>query len=211
MEKRNIEVTIETAKQWYNSKNETLKELALNAFSKNELVANYKNIKSFKDACTALNLNYDRVRVQLAALYNISVASVAMFEVNIIRKALNIGYDMHLIAAKGTKLYYPFNPIIDMNCNLYKADIDGGFLKSLGIIETEGKQYYVLGGYATNSISNDLSNFYFNSGAGECKADLAFLGCATKEIAKHFGEYFGMLITEAKYGDLKDFEIIRTF
>ena len=32
--------------------------------------------------------------------------------------------------------------------------------------------------------------------------------CATKEIAKHFSKYFGMLITEAKYGDLPDFEII---
>ena len=25
---------------------------------------------------------------------------------------------------------------------------------------------------------------------------------------KHFSKYFGMLITEAKFGDLKDFEII---
>lgn len=34
---------------------------------------------------------------------------------------------------------------------------------------------------------------------------------ATKEIAQHFGRYFGMLITTAKYADvIKDFEIIKS-
>ena len=39
-------------------------------------------------------------------------------------------------------------------------------------------------------------------------ASFGFLGCASKEIAQHFGKYFGMLITEAKYADMIDFEII---
>lgn len=34
-------------------------------------------------------------------------------------------------------------------------------------------------------------------------------GCATKEIAEHFGKYFGMFITETKYAD-KDFEVIES-
>ena len=38
--------------------------------------------------------------------------------------------------------------------------------------------------------------------------NVGFLGCANKEIAQHLGKYFGMLITEAKYGDLADFEIV---
>ena len=29
-----------------------------------------------------------------------------------------------------------------------------------------------------------------------------------KEIAQHFGKYFGMLITEAKYADMVNFEIL---
>lgn len=37
---------------------------------------------------------------------------------------------------------------------------------------------------------------------------IEFLGCASEEIAEHLGKYFGMLITEAKYGDMVDFEII---
>lgn len=27
-------------------------------------------------------------------------------------------------------------------------------------------------------------------------------------MVEHFGKYFGMLITEAKYGDLPDFQIV---
>ncbi len=51
---------------------------------------------------------------------------------------------------------------------------------------------------------------FFNSdlGVGFSYTYTAFLGCATEEIAQHFGKYFGMLITEAKYGDIVDFEII---
>lgn len=33
-------------------------------------------------------------------------------------------------------------------------------------------------------------------------------GCASKEIAQHFGKYFGMFITTAKYAE--DFEIIKS-
>ena len=45
---------------------------------------------------------------------------------------------------------------------------------------------------------------------GGARANIGFLGCASKEIAQHFGKYFGMLITETKYGDLSDFEIIES-
>lgn len=48
----------------------------------------------------------------------------------------------------------------------------------------------------------------FDSGNTCLKPIGGFLGCASKEIAEHFGKYFGMLITEAKYGDMVDFEII---
>lgn len=35
-----------------------------------------------------------------------------------------------------------------------------------------------------------------------------FIGCACKKIAQHLGKYFGMLIIEAMYADMVDFEII---
>ena len=53
-----------------------------------------------------------------------------------------------------------------------------------------------------------LGYFYSSFGVGLADANVGFLGCANEEIAQHLGKYFGMLITEAKYGDMVDFEII---
>ena len=55
-----------------------------------------------------------------------------------------------------------------------------------------------------------MGNFYSGAGVGSASASFGFLGCANKEIAQHLGKYFGMLITEAKYGDMVDFEIIKS-
>ena len=48
MEKRNIEITLETAKEWYNS-NLILRDIALQAFSEEELKYNFKDIKTFEE------------------------------------------------------------------------------------------------------------------------------------------------------------------
>ena len=49
MEKRNITITIEKAREWYNSGNEALKEAALQAFEEKELIFNYRDITTFKE------------------------------------------------------------------------------------------------------------------------------------------------------------------
>ena len=81
-------------------------------------------------------------------------------------------------------------------------------MEVIGKIKSEGKEYNVLGGYAYPGGHAGLGFFRFDYGVGDAGASIGFLGCATKEIAEHFGKYFGMLITEAKYGDMVDFEII---
>ena len=63
-----------------------------------------------------------------------------------------------------------------------------------------------------NDVS-DLQHLLFGLGVnvGHAYADVGFLGCANKEIAEHFGKYFGILITEAKYADMiKDFDIVES-
>lgn len=52
---RNITITLDKAIEWYNGDNETLKELALEAFTKKELYS-FRNIKTFEDACNILVL-----------------------------------------------------------------------------------------------------------------------------------------------------------
>lgn len=48
MKERNVTVTLNKAKEWFNSGNVTLKEIALQAFDKDELTYNFKSITTFK-------------------------------------------------------------------------------------------------------------------------------------------------------------------
>ena len=204
-----IDVTINEAKEWYNSGNETLVELALKAFSKDELTYNFKDITTFKKACEVLGLNYDDMFYITKNIATISKASAAMYKLNIIRKALNSGYDLHLTKdPEDSYIYYPYNPFVTKSSTYYKSDINSGKMEVIGKIKSEGEEYNVLGDGASNGGHAGLGCFASDAGVGDADAHFGFLGCANKEIAKHFGKYFGMLITEAKYGDMVDFNII---
>ena len=208
MEKRNVTVTLEKAKEWYNSNNESLKEIALQAFSRDEIMLDFENITSFKAACIALGLNYIDISVIIGNIARFSRASAAMFKLNIIRKALNLGQGLHLTKNSGNSyIYYPYNPFVTEDSTCYNEDLISGSLEVIGKISSEGTLYRVLGGRATGGYAG-LGGFSSANGVGIAYANIGFLGCATREIAQHFGKYFGMLITEAKYGDMVDFEII---
>lgn len=208
---RNITITLEKAKEWYNSNNESLKEIALQAFNEDELKFNFRDITTFKKACEVLDLNYDDIKsvIKDIIIFGFSKASVAMFKLNIIRKALHLGQDLHLIENSGdSNLYYPYNPFITENSNFYEVELNLGEMVVIGKIKSEGTLYKVLGGDTTYSDYVGLGRFVDSTGVGTAHADAGFFGCASEEIARHFGKYFGMLITEAKYGDMIDFEII---
>ena len=213
MEERNITVTLNKAKEWFNSGNATLKEIALQAFSKKELNRfDFTEIKTFEDALTALGYKkstkvYIRNTINDISMY--SRASAAMAKLNIIRKALNLGQDLYLTKdPKGSYIYYPYNPFVTKGSTYYEDKIISGKMEVIGKIKSEGKEYNVLCGGAFHGGIVGLGDFYFGSGVGGADANIGFLGCASKEIAQHFGKYFGMIITEAKYGDIVDFEII---
>ena len=213
MKERNVTVTLNKAKEWFNSGNATLKEIALQAFSKEELNRfDFTEIKTFEDALTALGYKestkvYIRNTINDISMY--SRASAAITKLNIIRKALNLGQDLHLTKdPKDSYIYYPYNPFITNNSTYYKSEINSGKMKVIGKIKSEGKEYNVLGGGAAYGGYAGLGFFGSHSGLGSADAAIGFLGCANEEIAQHLGKYFGMLITEAKYGDMVDFEII---
>ena len=209
MEERNITVTLNKAKEWFNSGNATLREIALQAFSKEELTTfDFTKIKTFEDALTALGYKestkvYIRNTINDISMY--SRASAAMTKLNIIRKALNLGQDLHL--TKDYYIYYPYNPFVTKSSTYYKNEINSGRMKIIGKIKSEGEEYNVLSGSADAGGGAGLGRFHSCYDVGVANAAVGFLGCATKEIAEHFGKYFGMLITEAKYGDIVDFEI----
>ena len=209
MEERNITITLNKAKEWFNSENAILKDIALQAFDKNELTYNFKNITTFKKACEVLGLNYGEMFFIIKNIATISKASAAMFKLNIIRKALNLGQDLHLTKdPEDSYIYYPYNPFVTKSSTYYKSEINSGKMEVIGKIKSEGEEYNVLGGSTNVGGTTGLGDFSSSNGVGATDANFGFLGCANKEIAQHLGKYFGMLITEAKYGDIVDFEII---
>ena len=200
MEERKITISIAQARNWFNSGNKQLQELALQVFDREELT--FRHIVTFKDACEVLGSTDKIIRT-------FSRSTSAMFKLNIIRKALNLGQDLHLTKnPENSHIYYPYNPFVTKSSTYYKSEIDSGKMEVIGKIKSEGEEYNVLGGYAFYGSLAGLGGFNSNLGIGVTDADIGFLGCATKEIAEHFGKYFGILITEAKYGDMVEFEII---
>ena len=62
---RNITITFEKAIEWYNSGNTSLKEIALQAFSKEELTTfDFTKIKTFEDALAILQYSkYEKIHI----------------------------------------------------------------------------------------------------------------------------------------------------
>ena len=208
MENKKLSLSIEEARHLYNSNDEVMKDIALRAYSEDELSFDFSDIKTFEDACRVLGLDYYKCLFKADAIANDSKAAAAMYKLNIVRKALNVGRDLHLTKdPKNYYTYYPYKPIVTKSSTYYKSEINSGKMKVIGKIKSEGEEYNVLGGCAYYGGNAGLGGFRSCYGVGGAVA-VGFLGCANEEIAKHLGKYFGMLITEAKYGDLADFEII---
>ena len=210
--KNNCFISVQQARIMYNSGNEALKEIACSTYAEKELVVDYKKITNFRKACDALYLNYDEIKEKADTIYNISKSSAAMFKLNIIRKALNLGKDLHLTKKpEDSYIYYPYNPFVTKSSTYYKSEINSGKMEVIGKIKSEGEEYNVLGDDALDGGYAGLGSFDSDNGVGAAATAVGFLGCANKEIAQHFSKYFGMLITEAKYADMiKDFEIIES-
>lgn len=207
---RNVTITLDKAIEWYKSGNATLKEIALQAFDKEELTAfDFTRIKTFEDACNTLSIDRKAANYLVRVMNGISKASVAMFKLNIIRKALNLGQDLHLTKdPENSKIYYPYISFVTESSTYFKAELNAGRMEVIGKFKSKGEEYNVLGGNAYSAGFVGLGRFFSGVGVGLADAGAGFFGCATEEIAQHFGKYFGMLITEAKYADMLDFEII---
>lgn len=210
-EKTTLEVTLDEARELYNSHNKTLKELALKCFSENELkLPSFSKIKTFEDAVKVLGMDIDDANSIVSGIKKTSKATAAMCQLSLIRKALNLRQNLQL--AKEPRYYYiycPCNPFTNNCSTYYDDDIARGDMEIIGKVKKGCEEYIVLGGSAYNGGTAEFGDFnsYFASYYGVGNANFGFLGCASKEIAEHFGKYFGMLITEAKYGDLPDFQI----
>lgn len=199
METRNVNVTLEKAKEWY-KKGGDLKEVALQAFTEEELKGvDFKCITTMNDVLRVLDINDHEYCHTIAHLDQYSKASVAAFKLNLVRKALNLGQKMDF--KKGT-IWYPYTPAILPN-NSYCKD---SYEVEVAKVKIGCDTFTLLGGYAYTGAAAGLGNFNSNYGVADSYATVGFLGCATKEIAQHMGKHFAKLIFEAKYGDTVDYK-----
>ena len=207
---KKIDLTLDEARELYKGGNKTVKEFVLRVFSEDELSENYfTKIKSFEDAMTVLGMSVDDGNAIVSTIKETSKASAAMYKLNIIRKALNLGQDLRLTKHnRGSYIHYPYNPFVTKSFTYYNSDINSGKMEVIGKIKSKGEEYNVLGCGAINGGYAGLGSFNSDGGVGAADADVGYLGCANEDIAKHFSKYFGMLITESKYGDMIDFNII---
>ena len=210
MECRNITLTLDKAQEFYNSGNTALREVALQAFTEDELTAkNFKCIKTFEDACKALNIEPEKIEQMLrghygANLFSKTPASIGALKLNIIRQALNKGQKMEL--TKGD-IYYPQIRFVPKGNTFYSDELkDGSMVKAGTIREANCNTYDVLGGLADYGGPAGLGYFRSYDSVGAATAYIGFLGCASREIAGHMSRYFAREIFDAMYGDFVDYK-----
>lgn len=210
MTTRNVTLTLEKAREWFNSDSMELKEVALQAFTKEELtIPRFKSIKTFENAIDALGWDPKHCRLLKTYIEEVSMyslASAAMIKLSIIRKALNLGENMEF--TKGD-VYYPYNPFITESSTYYNDEIKKGSMSVVAEFKYKGQRYRLVGGHANDGSSSGLGAFASYDGVGYANSNIGFLGCATREIAQHFGRYFAREIFDAKYGDTVKYQWIK--
>ena len=188
METRNVTLTLEKAKEFYNSGNAALMEVALQAFTKEELtIPEWQNIKTFEDACIAIGMNLDNVIYDISHIGavegNLGKHLTAIYKLDIIRKALNGDWKPSLV--KG-KVYYPFVEFylaskVKEATNSNRWRLGPSFM-------ADGKKYTLFS-----------SGYSYCCGYGVVSVNAGLLGCKSAEIAWHMSKYFMKEIFEAVY------------
>lgn len=196
METRNVTLTLQKAKEFYNSGNAALKEVALQAFTQEKLTTpKYTDIKTFEDACDALGLCKRDVEFDLNHLAGMKGGLgehlTAIYKLDIIRKALN-GADWKPKMAKGD-IYYGWVRFYKKYSNVPSDK------KIIDNFIADGQKYLLVGGFWGCESCNGLSSFYSGFGSGYSSAGLGLLCCKSAEIAQYMSEQFGKIIFDACY------------
>lgn len=196
METRNVTLTLEKAKEFYNSGNAALKEVALQAFTKEELTTTkYTDIKTFEDACKALGMEMRFVEYDLNELSGLEGGLgehlKAIYKLDIIRKALN-GADWKPKMTED-EIYYGWVRFYKESSDVpYKKKIIGNFI-------ADGQKYILVGGFGYYRSHDGLGYFTSGNRYGFPDAGFGLFCCKSAEIAKYMSEQFGKIIFDACY------------
>lgn len=196
MESRNVTLTLQKAKEFYNGGIAALKELALQVFTQEELTTpKYTDIKTFEDACLALRMDMGKVEWDIEHLACIEGGFgkhlTAIYKLDIIRKALN-GADWKPKMVEGD-LYYGWVRFYKKSSNVPSNK------KIIGNFIADRQKYHLVGGFLGFGYCDGLGDFYFRFGYGDSNAYLGLLCCKSAEIAQYMSEQFGKIIFDACY------------
>lgn len=198
MESRNISITLKKAREWYNSGSADLREVALQAYTKDELeIPEWQNIKTFEDACKALHLDMNYVDSDIESLLETNYISgshlIAIYKLDIICKALNKGWKPSLVEGK---VYWPYVKFYPAGQKAREAIFSNSWKLGESFI-ADGKKYTLVGCCCYSYYYYGLANF--GHGYGDVQPYLGLLGCKSREIAEHISRYFMKEIFEAVY------------
>lgn len=185
---KKIDLTLDEARELYKGGNKTVKEFVLRAFSENELSENYfTKIKSFEDAVNVLGMDIDETNSIVCLIKKKSKSSAAMFKLNIIRKALNLGYDLRLTKNPiNSYIYCPNNELITKNSVYYKEGLNSGDIEIIGSVNCEEIEFYVLCGNTYYSTFDGLCDFFHGVGVSYSTSIIWYLGCANEKNSQAF-------------------------
>lgn len=193
MNKRTIEVSLQTAREWYESDNKALKEVALQAFSEKELTSSFRDIKNICDAVKYLQSN--DMCSELIEEYNCTPNSSyteTLTAYQIIIAALTDNEERKLNTGDC------WFPVVQF-CEIGKEKSCWGN-KKIGTIKHDGKKYTVVGGDVHRGTYTGLGHFSLNDGISSSWAHIGFRSVSSKEIAQYISEQFGRLLFEVHYG-----------
>lgn len=194
MNKRTVEVSLQTAREWYKSGNKALKEVALQAFTEEELTRkSFRDIKNIDDACDYLTEKgicedlLEEYRYAPEGSYSEKLAAY-----RIVVAALTDNEERKL---KTGDCYFP----VVQFCEIGKEKNCWGN-KKLGTIIHDGKKYAVVGGNAASGTHAGLGAFYSGCSVSYSGTHVGFRSVSSKEIAEYISEQFGRLLFEIHYG-----------
>lgn len=196
MDERIVKVSLHKAKGWYKSSNKALKEVALQAFSEEELTSkSFRDIKTFEDALQYLkdnNICRNLIKEYQAAPCDSYSEKICKYR--IIVAALTHNEERHLTTGERWFPVVQFcKPGREKNC--YGSEI-------IGTIESEGQKFTVVGGSADNGAYAGLGDFNSGNAVSDSWPDVGFRSVSRREIAEHISKHFGRLLFEVHYGGI---------
>lgn len=143
----------------------------------------YKDIKSFAAACEVLGISS---AIPFEILSNKQLC--AMYKMQIVLKAVNLGHTFNLINGE---VWYPYVRFID------KSDVDRRiYSNEYRILDFnyEDRTFTLVGSDAYLGTVDGLGGFDSLFSMGYSYANVGFFACHSKQIAQHVSKYFAALI-----------------